>query len=94
VPSPKQKKSLLPIQTVTLSYSNSAIQQFSNSVNPAIYEKTTGPEIREDTASTVDVFIYGVCTSGTLTGVGRHIKHTKGKAITMEAAELSDSSGD
>ncbi|NIG98763.1 MAG: cysteine synthase A [Serratia symbiotica] len=67
------------------------LQQFSNPANPAIHEKTTGPEIWEDTAGTVDVFISGVGTGGTLTGVSRYIKHTKGKAITTVAVEPSDS---
>lgn len=67
------------------------LQQFINPANPAIHEKTTGPEIWEDTAGTVDVFISGVGTGGTLTGVSRYIKHTKGKAITTVAVEPSDS---
>ena len=67
------------------------LQQFSNPANPEIHEKTTGPEIWEDTDGEVDVFIAGVGTGGTQTGVSRYIKKTKGKAITTVAVEPTDS---
>jgi cysteine synthase A len=67
------------------------LQQFSNPANPEIHEQTTGPEIWEDTDGEVDVFIAGVGTGGTLTGVSRYIKNTKGKAITSVAVEPTDS---
>ncbi len=67
------------------------LQQFSNPANPEIHEKTTGPEIWEDTDGNVDVFIAGVGTGGTLTGVSRYIKKTKGKAIISVAVEPTDS---
>ncbi|WP_145573354.1 cysteine synthase A [Yersinia alsatica] len=67
------------------------LQQFSNPANPEIHEKTTGPEIWEDTDGEVDVFIAGVGTGGTLTGVSRYIKNTKGKAIITVAVEPTDS---
>ncbi|HNA22200.1 MAG TPA: cysteine synthase A [Agitococcus sp.] len=62
-------------------------QQFENPANPAIHEKTTGPEIWQDTDGEVDIFIAGVGTGGTLTGVSRYIKQTQGKAIQTIAVE-------
>jgi len=67
------------------------LQQFENPANPAIHEKTTGPEIWEDTDGKIDVLISGVGTGGTLTGVSRYIKKTQGKAITSIAVEPTDS---
>ncbi len=67
------------------------LQQFENPANPAIHEQTTGPEIWLDTDGEVDVFVAGVGTGGTLTGVSRYIKNTQGKAITTVAVEPSDS---
>lgn len=62
-------------------------QQFENPANPAIHEKTTGPEIWHDTDGAIDIFVAGVGTGGTLTGVSRYIKHTQGKAIQTIAVE-------
>lgn len=67
------------------------LQQFNNPANPEIHEQTTGPEIWHDTDGQIDVFVAGVGTGGTLTGVSRYIKHTKGKAIISVAVEPADS---
>jgi cysteine synthase A len=67
------------------------LQQFKNPANPAIHETTTGPEIWEDTAGGVDIFVAGVGTGGTLTGVSRFIKNTQGKAIKTVAVEPASS---
>src|ERR1700723_3236533 len=67
------------------------VKQFENPANPAIHEKTTGPEIWEDTDGKVDVFVSGVGTGGTLTGVSRYIKGTRGKKILTVAVEPTHS---
>lgn len=68
-----------------------AMQQFDNPANPEIHEKTTGPEIWKDTDGKIDIFVAGVGTGGTITGVSRYIKNTAGKAITTVAVEPTDS---
>ena len=67
------------------------LQQFDNPANPEIHVKTTGPEIWNDTDGTIDTFVAGVGTGGTITGVSRYIKEVQGKAITMVAVEPTDS---
>ena len=67
------------------------LQQFKNPANPDIHFRTTGPEIWDDTNGEVDVLVSGVGTGGTLTGVSRYIKQTRGKAITSVAVEPAGS---
>ena len=67
------------------------MNQFDNPANPEIHEQTTGPEIWDATNGEIDAFIAGVGTGGTITGVSRYIKNTKGKAITTVAVEPLDS---
>jgi cysteine synthase A len=66
-------------------------QQFNNPANPKIHEETTGPEIWEDTGGAIDVLVSGVGTGGTITGVSRYIKNTRGKKIVSVAVEPSHS---
>jgi len=66
-------------------------QQFKNPANPEIHEKTTGPEIWADTDGAIDVLVSGVGTGGTITGISRYIKQTKGKKIISVAVEPSES---
>ena len=62
-------------------------QQFKNPANPAIHEKTTGPEIWNAMDGNVDVLVAGVGTGGTITGVSRFFKQVKGRDITSVAVE-------
>lgn len=67
------------------------LQQFKNPANPAVHEATTGPEIWQDTDGMVDVFVAGVGTGGTITGVTRYLKKKQGKNIHSVAVEPQSS---
>ncbi|HVN96117.1 MAG TPA: cysteine synthase A [Syntrophorhabdaceae bacterium] len=66
-------------------------QQFENPANPAIHETTTAVEIWNDTEGNVDILVAGVGTGGTITGVSRYFKKTKGKKLISVAVEPADS---
>lgn len=67
------------------------LQQFKNPANPAIHETTTGPEIWQDTDGQVDIFVAGVGTGGTVTGVGRYLKKQTHNKVQIVAVEPSAS---
>jgi cysteine synthase A len=66
-------------------------QQFKNPANPAIHEKTTGPEIWEQSGGSIDILVSGVGTGGTITGVSRYIKGAKKRKILSVAVEPKES---
>jgi cysteine synthase len=67
------------------------LQQFKNPANPRIHFTTTGPEIWSDTDGGIDVFVAGVGTGGTITGVSRYLKHERKRPVLSVAVEPASS---
>ncbi len=67
------------------------LQQFKNPANPAIHEQTTGPEIWNDLDGNLDALVCGVGTGGTITGISRYFKNTRGRDILSVAVEPTNS---
>ena len=62
-------------------------RQFDNPANPDIHRRTTGPEIWNDSEGLIDIFVAGIGTGGTITGVSRHLKHDRGKNVYTVGVE-------
>lgn len=88
------KGAILKAKEMNISYPKKYIflQQFNNPANSEIHEKTTGPEIWNDTKGNIDVLISGVGTGGTITGISRYIKKIKkGNNLISVAVEPEES---